>query len=175
MDNFTDTNLKENGCGSFLHTNTTGVAQVLIIRELIKNTLDVQSWGEPQEINVAIQETITLKLPQTKVWEIAYKTGGDTAYLYNLCAIDECILAQTKRLLCEENCSTCGELCDNTGRIEKYLRVTLYYDVLQSLLDINFDNVPTSWHSSLSTSLDAAISITELINMLNELCSCKKC
>ncbi len=177
MANFDANNINEIDCGEFTVENTTGSTQELITRKLIGNNSTVIEWEDIDTQTILDSETIILELPASEVWEVSYEASGedDVAYLYNLCIVDACIIKTVNDLLCEACCNECADICVDVRKAQTYVTITLAYDVLQDMLDINFSRTPEPWHSSLSIEVNDVMSIYDLIQKITELCSCNPC
>lgn len=162
-------------CGEYTITNLTGSDDTLIVQEIIGNTLTGYTYKPVSNEILPSTDSTTIYLEEGKVYQVNYFTDDtDLLILTNNCGIDKCIIKYISDIMCCDSCNECSDLCNDMLVIKNYIAVALLYEVLQDLYVTHFGGI-APFYITILDELDKVYTMYELVQKINELCTCKAC
>ncbi len=164
-------------CGEYVITNKLGNdPDQLVIKKFVTNVENIYEFEEVlTTAELARDETYTLVISDTSIYSIQWLSdAADVMVILNTCYIDQCMLQYVNKLVCCDDCLACDDSCEGTEWLAKYVATDTLYVVLMDLINSHFGSTEIAY-PYIASSYDTVHTLNDIMDKLDNLCSCTTC
>jgi len=163
-------------CGTYVIENTGTTTDKLYIKKFVTNEEEVYQFEDYIEVDVNPNETYELVTTTPEIYLLYWESDlADTVILLSTCYIDECMLQYINKIVCCDDCLRCDDTCEGTDWLRLYTAVDTLYTLLIDLMLVHFGKEQIFYPYQAIKDYDVVHTLRELMDKLENLCSCNNC
>jgi len=163
-------------CGVYTITNNgTTTPNILNIKKFVNNVENVYEFEDVTTVEVTDTVPFNFTIDEIAIYSFSWETDvSDVAIVVNTCGIDVCLLQYINKLVCCNDCLACDTTCEGTEWLGKYIATDTLYVLLIDLLTSHFGGTDMIYEY-ITDMYDNTHTLAELMDKLENLCSCTTC
>jgi hypothetical protein len=163
-------------CGVYTIENTGTTIDTLYIKKFVTNEEEVYQFEDYIEQIVPAGDTFEFTATETDIYLLYWDSDvADTVILLVTCYIDACMLQYINKIVCCDDCLKCDETCEGTDWLNLYTATDALYTLLIDLMAAHFGKEAVFYPYLMIKDYDTVHTLRELMDKLDDLCSCSNC